>query len=69
MKLKRITIAVILWPGLLFHTQGLAAVLVEPCEKVVLDQHFDRLRHFALDDAVPEFLYELLGGVKNGLKS
>ncbi len=69
MKLKEISIAVIVFLGLLFHTQGLAVVLVEPCEKVVLDQYFDRLRHFALDDAVPKFLYELLDWVKNGLKS
>jgi len=52
MKLKEISIIIIIWLGLLFHTQGLAAVLVEPCEERIIDYSFDRLRYLTLDDAV-----------------
>ena len=44
--------AAILWVGLVSSTQGLAAVIVDPSEEVILNQSFDRLRRFALNDAV-----------------
>jgi len=52
--LKEISIIIIVWMGLLLHTQGLAAVLVEPCEERIIDYSFDRLRYLTLDDAVTE---------------
>lgn len=43
-----------LWLGFVSRIQGLAAVAVNPCEDIVLDQSLDRLRRFVLDDAVTD---------------
>ena len=49
---KTIGLAAILLAGLVSGAQSLAAVVVNPCEDTVLDQSFDRLRRFVLNDAV-----------------
>jgi len=51
-KMKAMVMAVILWVGLVSSIQGLAAVIANPSEDIVLDQSFDTLRRFVLNDAV-----------------
>ena len=51
-KMSAKVVAVILWIAVFCSGQGLAAVVVNPSGDVVADYSFDRLRHFALGDAV-----------------
>ena len=50
-KMSAVVVAVVLSVGLVSSTQGLAAVAGNPSDDIVLDQSFDRLRRFALNDA------------------
>jgi len=50
---KAIGLAAILLFGLISSMHSLAAVLVTPSEEEVVDFSFDRMRRFALQDAVP----------------
>ncbi len=54
MRVRAVVVAAILWVGLVSSIQGLAAVVVEPFEDIVLDQSFNRLRRFALNDAATD---------------
>ncbi len=52
MTVRAVVVAAILWVGVVSSMQGLAAVVVDSSEDIVLDQSLDRLKRFALNDAV-----------------